>query len=1305
MKLALKQFVNSRVLSDDEVLMKYTHGKCKMPSGKFERQYKKELCRNVLFRIFVIVIFLDKAKTNNLIDSAPRLFNKNGIIKSSKEFLAILCRDYMHGIGSIFKQLSLLGISVIHEQTCIDELDFSITNMATDLRDGVVLGKLAEQLSGEHSILECMRLPAVSRLQKVHNVQIALESLASLDIIDLQLIQPNHIVDGHRPEVLRLLWSVISSFTLSSLLDAKKLKLEIYTILRCSKYQGDKREIMQTIEQLARRDDVCSLLLHWCKAICSCYDHDVDNFSSSFADGKTLSYLIHYYHPSMINLDKLLPTRADADDENLSEKEVQNYILNERKNCELVRQNILDVGGIPIMCSITDSHNNPDTRSTITCVSYLCARLLDSSREIVAATLIQKCYRIYRVSEESIDNCTMKPSKNVSSEEDMNMKDIVDSSSEQKQSKSSDFYNALKDLGTSAVGDAVNKSVTFVEPDVTHRNMITPYHKPSTQLPKVASSAKSIATACYMTPDSFSPTSSVVKSDKIMTPELSSPDDHSFFSPQSVPSPEFQSQQNMMIEKKPSPYKSSPHIQDLEASPTDKNVEDDKNTNSDDEKNQFRSLNEYITSPSEFESIDHDSILSLSITDVNYNDESLISADLDTQDSTDSTDIVIDKLATENQATTVDTLDGSNEHSIESEVKLATDQTSSIVPTINNDIDPISQSEDNIMKMDKDESMENGTEQLVTSTDLDTQDSPDSADIVIDKLGTENPATAVDTLDRSNEHSVESEVKLATDQTSTISIENKQAEYENIDFIAPTINNDIDPISQSEELLHLEDSSLDKDQKMESFQDSEAVSESVVVSQLERTEYDHIEVKQSEEEDIDSSLIFSDEINNISSPATTKPISSETKSTQESDKLLNPREIEEEEAICLVENNVPTERKMENEQFQLPENAPVRDLKTVEEANVVKKPVKSHTMVDINTLMADDKDCQSPVIELHNQERTSVSELPHDNILQRSSLTKSQEVKKVDSTKINIKLDDNEVMEQLEEIKAMAAARKRKMDQKKSKSISNQDMTQPNEKDSVGISNSKIKSRFFNALREKRRQKRMMNASQGTKEIVEYRARKADINCNDTREYSDRSNNELFSPITTKETVKELSSVEKRTTFKESKSLMTGSSKNHGSSLMNNDCDINDTVVIDEKLSEALHVLETSKNLTKIIGAARFIEESSRLQPNICEDLVLAKASRILYKLVRFCNRSSPHVELLQQLLMTLSNVSKTLSLMHGIVTQDCVEVLIDVLQLFRDKDNIFLLASTILRRIVYVDQKMMVSSYNVIMKRLYFLF
>ncbi len=367
-----------------------------MPSGKFETKYKEELRQVTLLRILTIVIFLDKAKMNNVIDSSPRLFNKNATIKSSKEFLAILCRDYLYGIGSVFKQLALLGISVEHEQTCMDELDFSITNLATDLRDGVVLGKLVECLEGstQHSVLSKMRLPVVSRLQKVHNVRIALSSLSSLDIADMETVQPNHIVDGHRPQVLKLLWSIISSFSLSSLLCTRRLREEIHAVIRANRLRCNHKIHHVSVEHSHDCDDVCLLLLFWCKAVCSYYNHDVDNFSKSFADGKTISYLIHYYHPSMINLNSLLPTRTDAESVTLDDQEIKRYVMNERKNSEFVQRKVFDIGGIP-MCPLADSSDIPDTRSTITCVSYLCARLLESSREILAAIVIQKSFRKY----------------------------------------------------------------------------------------------------------------------------------------------------------------------------------------------------------------------------------------------------------------------------------------------------------------------------------------------------------------------------------------------------------------------------------------------------------------------------------------------------------------------------------------------------------------------------------------------------------------------------------------------------------------------------------------------------------------------------------------------------------------------------------------------------------------------------------------------------------------------------------------------------------------------------------------------
>jgi abnormal spindle-like microcephaly-associated protein len=395
MKTALKQFITKRVLTDEQLLMKYTHGKCQMPSGKFEMMYKDELRKITLYRILLLVVFLDKAKINCLIESSPRLFNKSAMIKSSKEFLAMLCRDYLHGIGSLFKHLSQIGVIVSHEQTYIDELDFSISNLAVDLRDGVVLGKLTESLSGisEQSILTTMRLPAVSRLQKVHNAQIVLSSLSSLlDIEGLNTVHPNHIVDGHRPQVLKMLWSIISSFKLPSLLDMKRLRKEIHTILRSN--TNSTKSI--SVAKIDSCHDICDLLLHWCQAVCSCYGHKVDNFSSSFANGKTLCLLIHYYHPGMLNLAAIQPTILDTKVNNMNDQEKRNLLNNERKNSELAKQKMIDIGGIPSMYPVTDSLYAPDTRSTIICVTYLCARLLESSLENFSTIVIQKSFKLYQ---------------------------------------------------------------------------------------------------------------------------------------------------------------------------------------------------------------------------------------------------------------------------------------------------------------------------------------------------------------------------------------------------------------------------------------------------------------------------------------------------------------------------------------------------------------------------------------------------------------------------------------------------------------------------------------------------------------------------------------------------------------------------------------------------------------------------------------------------------------------------------------------------------------------------------------------
>lgn len=44
-------------------------------------------------------------------------------------------------------------------------------------------------------------------------------------------------------------------------------------------------------------EELLSALLVWCQAVCHGYGVPVRNFTTSFADGRALCLLLHYYHP------------------------------------------------------------------------------------------------------------------------------------------------------------------------------------------------------------------------------------------------------------------------------------------------------------------------------------------------------------------------------------------------------------------------------------------------------------------------------------------------------------------------------------------------------------------------------------------------------------------------------------------------------------------------------------------------------------------------------------------------------------------------------------------------------------------------------------------------------------------------------------------------------------------------------------------------------------------------------------------------------------------------------------------------
>jgi abnormal spindle-like microcephaly-associated protein len=396
MQLTLKNVIVSRLLADSATLRKFTKGRCNIPSGRFEKQYQEEMRTFVLTRLLVLIVFLDKAKMACILDRVPRLFVREAKVKSTKDVLASLCRDFLSSEGDVTKHLSRIGVTVAYKQEPIDELEFGVENLAADIRDGVRLARMTEIIANvpTKSLLATLRLPAVSRLQKLHNVGVVLDVLTQRGIPNLNDVASHHIVDGYREQVLQLLWNVIAHLGLAAVLQPADVENEIMKVETSNRTRSVswnlRNEIRHrpAIEVLADDDGrgIQSLLLHWCNVVVAPFGVYVSDYTASFADGVAICLLIHYYHPSLLRLVEIKPTSRHG-------LIITDALANERLNLELAAERMSELGGIPKLLPIGDTRNAPEGKSMFLCLVYLCSRLMQSSTEVLACMSIQFWYR------------------------------------------------------------------------------------------------------------------------------------------------------------------------------------------------------------------------------------------------------------------------------------------------------------------------------------------------------------------------------------------------------------------------------------------------------------------------------------------------------------------------------------------------------------------------------------------------------------------------------------------------------------------------------------------------------------------------------------------------------------------------------------------------------------------------------------------------------------------------------------------------------------------------------------------------
>ncbi|NWZ16496.1 SPTB1 protein, partial [Agelaius phoeniceus] len=156
-----------------------------------------------------------------------------------------------------------------------------ISDLYMDLRDGRVLIKLLEVLSGE-----LLPKPTKGRM-RIHcleNVDKALQFLKE-QRVHLENMGSHDIVDGNHRLVLGLIWTIILRFQIQDI-------------------------IVETQEGRETRSARDALLL-WCQMKTAGYPHvNVTNFTSSWKDGLAFNALIHRHRPELVDFQNLTKSNA-----------------------------------------------------------------------------------------------------------------------------------------------------------------------------------------------------------------------------------------------------------------------------------------------------------------------------------------------------------------------------------------------------------------------------------------------------------------------------------------------------------------------------------------------------------------------------------------------------------------------------------------------------------------------------------------------------------------------------------------------------------------------------------------------------------------------------------------------------------------------------------------------------------------------------------------------------------------------------------------------------------------------------------
>lgn len=356
--------------------------------------------RKTMLRSLMLVWLLDEAKVTGIVTGC--LYKRSAVAKSSTAVLHELSGMLMPSVGDITRALKQMDYEVHHVQDPLDEVKYHVENLAVGLRDGVLLAHLVEVLlysnksvkkvpddvtitmpdtttltsqywtSGvlrnNRMLSQHLKMPAIGHAQKTFNVQLALSALECHDVRAANVvgdITADDIVSGHREKSLSLLWSLVTVFGLTHLIDCKALAADVQR-----KAGGACNQAQLSI------DEPEMLLQEWAAAYANRSEvNKVTNLTTSFADGQAYAAIIDgfsTYMPAGVTT-----KRSSGDGNATLEARLESLGCSKAFTTQLAST----VGNIP------------SRETTISNLAFLASRLLPLAGIHHAAATIQRAFR------------------------------------------------------------------------------------------------------------------------------------------------------------------------------------------------------------------------------------------------------------------------------------------------------------------------------------------------------------------------------------------------------------------------------------------------------------------------------------------------------------------------------------------------------------------------------------------------------------------------------------------------------------------------------------------------------------------------------------------------------------------------------------------------------------------------------------------------------------------------------------------------------------------------------------------------